>query len=76
MHSIAASALALALWPLAVSAGQYRDLIDARNARYERFAQPEPARRSLEERSATYQFMTNSTKREFQAKWAIYGHDS
>lgn len=63
MHSLINSALALAAWPLLVNAGQYRDLINTRNARYEKFAEPMSMYRSFEERAETYQFMSNSTKR-------------
>lgn len=68
MHSTGAALLTLAAWPLLASAGKFRDRIDARNARFEKFAQPAPVRRSLEERAESYKFMSNSTKRELAAK--------
>lgn len=61
MQSVVASALVLALWPTAATAGHHRDMIDKRNARYEMVS--EPVYSPLEKRSTTYQFMTNSTKR-------------
>lgn len=63
MHYTLGSLLTLAVWPLLATAGKFRDRIDARNYRYEKFAQPATPRRSLEERAASSKFMSNSTKR-------------
>jgi hypothetical protein len=62
MRSLLLSAWAVALYPLLSHAGNFRSHIDSRNARYETFAEPKPSRRSLEERSESFKFMSNSTR--------------